>query len=202
MKFRYVIAALALLVSSPVLAAIDTVTQAPFIVDSETELTSVPCVAYTWVYAKDTNKNYVNLSSCPTVGTTPIWLQLTPTVVTAKSFSNSSRSLNTAFQISVTRDSAVSYGVDVSATLSLVTGQTGTVALQYADDSGFTTNVVTVNSAVNGNTGTLAIGLGLTQLTTVTVSGIIPAGKYVRLATANTTGTPTFTFRSAQEVQL
>lgn len=119
-----------------------------------------------------------------------------------RTFANPSRTLNSAFQISTTQDTQVSYAVDIAATLSLTTGQTGTVVLEYADDSGFTTNVVTLQSAVNGNTGTLAIGLGLTQTATVTLTGIVPAGKYVRLRTVNTTGTPTFTFRTAQEVLL
>lgn len=118
----------------------------------------------------------------------------------AKVFANPTRSLNTAFQPSSTRDAHVSYAVDISVSLSLSGGATGTVTLEYADDSGFTTNVVSVNSSTNGTSGTLTLGLGLTQLGTVTVDGIIPAGKYVKLVTANTTGTPTFTFRSAQEV--
>lgn len=116
------------------------------------------------------------------------------------SFANPTRSLNSAFQISSSRTAQVSYAVNVSCALSLTTGQSGTVFLEYADDSGFTTNVVTVNSFVNGNTGTLAIGLALTQVATGVLAGMIPAGKYVRLRTANTTGTPTFTFVSAQEV--
>lgn len=123
-------------------------------------------------------------------------------VVPARTFTTPARSLNSAFQISVLQDVQVSYAVDIAATLSLTTGQTGTVVLEYADNSGMSTNVVTLQSAVNGNTGTLAIGLGLTQTATVTLTGIVPAGKYVRLRTVNTTGTPTFTFRTAQEVLL
>lgn len=118
----------------------------------------------------------------------------------ALSFATSTRSLNTAFQISAGSAVFVSYSVDVASTLTLITGQTGTVILEYADDSGFTTNVVTAQSAVNGNTGTLAIGLNLTQTGTASVSAMIPAGKYVRLRTVNTTGTPTFTYRAGQEV--
>lgn len=115
-------------------------------------------------------------------------------------FATSSRSLNTAFQVSTTRDAQVSYGVDVATILSLSGGAQGTVSLQYADNSSFTTNVVTVGSSTSGNTGTLTIGLALTQTQTSMLYGIIPAGKWVRLATANTTGTPTFTYRSGQEV--
>lgn len=122
-----------------------------------------------------------------------------PAIVT-RSFANPTRSLNSAFQISTTQDALVSYTIDISCTMSLTSGQTGTVTLQYADDSGFTTNVKTVQSSTNGNTGTLTIGLALTQISTVSLTGMIPTGKYVKLVTANTTGTPTFTYRNAQEV--
>lgn len=118
----------------------------------------------------------------------------------AMSFGSTTRSLNSAFQVSSTRAAFVSYTVDVATTLSLTGGATGTVTLQYANDSGFTSGVTTVQSAVNGNTGTLTIGLALTQTGTASISGVIPAGKYVKLVTANTAGTPTFTFRAAQEV--
>lgn len=120
----------------------------------------------------------------------------------ALSFATSSRSLNSAFQVSASRASFVSYTVDVATTLSLTGGQTGTVTLQYADDSGFTTNVKTIQSSVNGNTGTLTLGLAITQTGTAALTGLIPAGKYVRLSTANTVGTPTFTYRAGQEVLL
>lgn len=120
----------------------------------------------------------------------------------ALSFANPTRSLNSAFQVSTTRAAAVSYTVDVATTLSLTGGATGTITLQYADDSGFTTNVKTVQSSVNGNTGALTIGLTLTQTSTAALTGIIPAGKYVKIVTANTAGTPTFTYRAAQEVLL
>lgn len=120
--------------------------------------------------------------------------------VVLRTYTNPTRSLNSAFQVSATQDAQVSYTVDIAATLSLTTGQTGTVVLEYADDSGFTTNVVGVQSSVNANTGTLALGLGLTQTATASVSGMVPAGKYVRIRTVNTTGTPIFTYRSSQEV--
>lgn len=117
-----------------------------------------------------------------------------------RSFANPTRTLNSAFQISTTQDAIVNYTVDIAATISLTSGQAGTVTLQYADDSGFTTNVKTVQSSVNGNTGSLTLGLNLTQTATAALGGVIPTGKYVKIITANTTGTPTFTMRSAQEV--
>lgn len=118
----------------------------------------------------------------------------------AFSYGTSTRSLNTAFQVSTTTATFVSYTVDVATTLSLTGGETGTVTLQYADDSGFTTNVKTVQSSANGNTGTLTIGLALTQTSTAALTGVVPASKWVRIATANTAGAPTFTYRAAQEV--
>lgn len=118
------------------------------------------------------------------------------------SFSSPSRSLNTAFQPSTTRNAIVNYSVDIATSVSLSGGAVGTVFLEYADDSGFTTNVVEVCRFVNGNTGTLVIGLTLNQTGTANVGGMIPLNKYVRVRTANTTGTPTFTYRSGQEVLL
>lgn len=115
-------------------------------------------------------------------------------------WANPIRTLNSAFQISATCDTIVSYAVDIAATISLVTGQAGQVILEYADDAGMSTNLITVNSATSANTGALTIGLALTQTTTGTVAGVIPAGKYARLRTANTIGTPGFSFRSAQEI--
>lgn len=116
------------------------------------------------------------------------------------SFANPSRTLGTAFQISTTRNARVSYAVQIAATLSLTSGQSGSVVLEYADDSGITTNVVTVQSSTNANTGALAIGLNLVQTITATLTGEIPAGKYVRIRSVSNTGTPSFTMSTAQEV--
>lgn len=110
-----------------------------------------------------------------------------------------SRTLNACYLVSSTRGSFVSYSVDVAATLSLLTGQFGTVIVEYSDDSGCSTNTLVVGSSANGNTGTLTIGLNLTQTSTATISGFVPANKYLKIRTVNTTGTPTFTYRAGQE---
>lgn len=137
-------------------------------------------------------------------GSPSLW---TPTEVTAvkaatqsRSFGSASRTLNSAFQISSTRDSLVSYSVDINTQATLLGGQTGTVFLEYANDSGFTSGVTEVARFVNGNSVSLAIAITLNQNVTGTLTGAVPAGKYVRIRTANTTGTPTFTYRSGQEV--
>lgn len=111
-----------------------------------------------------------------------------------------SRTLNSGFQISTTRDSLVSYSVDIATVLSLTTGQSGTVFLEMATDSLFTVNLQEVARFVNGNTGTLTIGLNLSQNVTGNIGGFIPSSYFCRLRTANNTGTPTFTYRSGQEV--
>lgn len=120
----------------------------------------------------------------------------------AMSFANPARTLNSAFQISSTRAAFVNYSVDIATSVSLIGGQVGTVYLEYANDSGFTSGVTEVGRFVNGQTGTLVVGLTLNQTNTAQLSGIVPAGKYVRLRTQNNTGTPTFTYRSSQEVLL
>lgn len=118
------------------------------------------------------------------------------TIVT-RVFAVATRTLNTAYQLSTTQDTHVAYEVDIAITSLLATTQ-GTIFLDYADNSTFTTNLVTISS------GTSAIGgvLSITNTGTVTLSGIIPAGKYMRIRTANTAGTPTITYRTGQEVQI
>lgn len=147
-------------------------------------------------YTEATAKGYT-ITDADFIANWPITGILDPALT---SYTNPSRTLNSAFQISTTRNSQVSYAVSIAATLSLTSGQSGAVVLEYADDSGFTTNVKTVQSSMNQNTGSLTLGLNLTQTIMACLSGNVPAGKYVRLRTINTTGSPTFTFVSSQEV--
>ncbi len=84
--------------------------------------------------------------------------------------------------------------------MSLTSGQSGTAILEYADDSGFTTNVKTVSRVTNSNSGTLTVGLALTQVGGSPLSGMIPAGKYARIRTVNNTGTPSYTLTNSYEV--
>lgn len=114
--------------------------------------------------------------------------------------SAATRALNTAFQISTTRDSNVYYSIDVTCTLSLSGGQTGTLILEIATNSAFTTGVQELGRFVNGNTGTLTVGLNITQDVTGQINGYVPANYWTRLRTVNTSGTPTFTYKSGQEV--
>lgn len=97
----------------------------------------------------------------------------------AKVFNYVTREFDTAFQISGSQDTHVSYAIDIATS--------GTVFLEIADDTNFTTNPQEVTRFSNGNTGNI----------TGNLSGFIPAGKWVRLRTENNTETPTFT--SGQE---
>jgi len=115
-----------------------------------------------------------------------------------RAYSPSTRALNTAFQVSATRDARVSYPVDITVNSLLITGQQGTVSLQYADNSAMSTNLVTVASGTNSTGGVLSV----TNIGTVLLVGDIPAGKWVRILTANNVGTPGFTPRQGQEVLL
>lgn len=135
---------------------------------------------------------------------------LTMISATAMAFQNASnrsqtaptRTLNTIFQASATRDVLAIYSVDVSTSLSLTGGSQGSVVLEIASDAAFTLNVQTVGMFTNANTGTLTIGLALNQTVTANLAGYIPMAYYVRLRTVTTTGTPTFAYKSGQEVLL
>lgn len=110
--------------------------------------------------------------------------------------SSPSRSLNTVFTPSTTSDTLVNYSVSIATSLSLTTGQQGTVVLQISPPS---TAWQTIASFTNGQTGTLTIGLALTQTISGTLSGTVPAGYKVQMVTTNNTGTPTFAVTATQE---
>lgn len=124
------------------------------------------------------------------------------TAGTSRSQASASRSLNGCFQVSASRDALVNYSVDVSTSATLLGGQTGTVFLETFTDSSCTAGTQEVARFVNGNSVSLAIAVTVTQNLTGTLTGYVPAGRYVRLRTENTTGTPSFAYRSGQEVQL
>lgn len=115
-------------------------------------------------------------------------------------FATPSLAVNTARQASTTRAANVSVSVDITTTVSLSGGTTGKVSFQYADNNIFTTNLVTIGEFTSSNTGTLVLGLALSQIGTACLSGIVPAGKYYRMLTTNVTGTATYGTPIVQEV--
>ncbi|CAI3798709.1 hypothetical protein GLGCALEP_02155 [Pseudomonas sp. MM221] len=144
--------------------------------------------------------------SMPNTGTAGSYANVTTdaqgrvTAGTNRSQSAATRALNTAFQISTTRDAWVSYSVQITVTASISGGQNGDVILEIASDSGFTANVQTLAISGLGQTYTLAIALQGVQPQTGVITGYVPAGYYTRLRTVNNTGTPVFSYRAGQEV--
>lgn len=114
--------------------------------------------------------------------------------------SNPIRALSTAYQ--VMGNTLVIGSIEQDASLSLSGGTKSTITLQYADDSGFTTNVKTASVGVNGNTGTLTLGLNTVGAGGGNVVGFIPASKYYKFVPANSTGTSTNTVLNVQEVTI
>lgn len=108
------------------------------------------------------------------------------------------RSFNTGFQVSTTKDGMVFYSVKIDAGLSLTGGTVGSIILEKSPDNSTWT---TIPSVGNGSTGTLTIGLNTTNSQTAVLSGFVPRGFYVRLRTSTTTGTPTYTFVNGQELR-
>lgn len=146
-----------------------------------------------------------NNSSNFTLGNVNETLTMTSSSVMAfrgRSQSAASRTLNSAFQPSATRDCQVTYSTDISCTSTLLGGQSGTVILEIATNAGFTTGVQTIAQFTNSNSVSLAIAITVVQINTACLSGYVPAGYYVRLRTVNNTGTPTFTYTAGQEVLL
>lgn len=119
-------------------------------------------------------------------------------------FSQSSpaRALNTAFQISTTRDCFAFYSVDISCSLSLSGGQSGSVFFEIAQNSAFTVGLQVLSNPTFSNTGTLTIGLNLTQINTGQLSGLVPKNYWFRIRTVSVVGAPTFTFKASQEILL
>lgn len=107
------------------------------------------------------------------------------------------------FQLSTTRNTSVYYSVNISTTATIGGASDGYVVLEIA-----TTNSTTasdwkeVSRSRNGQTITLAIALQSVQNVGSELMNIVPAGSYARLRSVNTSGTPTFSFTSGQEVQL
>ncbi len=106
-------------------------------------------------------------------------------------------SATTATQLSSTTEADVFYAFDGTVTISLLAGQSVTATLKYADNSGMSTNVVTVDSATTSNSGVL----NLTQTNTLRIGGKIPAGKYrqVTFAVAGSGAAAPTTIKAGQE---
>lgn len=120
----------------------------------------------------------------------------------ARSFGYSTKTLDTCFQVSSTRDAFVSYAVDIATVSTLLSGQIGTVYFELFTNSSCNTGTQEVTRFVNGNTQTVGLSVTMNQNVTGILTGMIPAGLYAKLRTQQNTGSPTFTSRPGQEVLL
>lgn len=116
----------------------------------------------------------------------------------SRTFNYPSRTLNSCFQISSTNDADFHYKVDVTTGLSLTSGAQGTVTATSYTNSGCTTGAQTVADGTSSQTGTLVVGLAINQIADISLDGTLPGGKWLKITTANTTGTPTFAIRAVQ----
>ncbi len=144
--------------------------------------------------------------SLPNTGTAGSYANVTTdaqgrvTAGTGRSQSAATRALNTAFQISATRDADARYSVQCTVTASITGGQNCDVFLEIASDQAFTTNVQQVGVVGQGQVYTLAIALQGVQPQTQQVIGYIPAGYWARIRTVQNLGSPAFTYRLGQEI--
>lgn len=123
-----------------------------------------------------------------------------PTFPNLPSQTATTRSFNSAFQISSTRPVFAFYSVQCTITASIAGGQNCDVIFEIASDSGFTTNVQTVSICGDGQTYTLAVALQGVQPTTKMCGGFVPIAYYARLRTVQNTGAPSFSYRAGQEI--
>lgn len=92
--------------------------------------------------------------------------------------------LTTSYQCAVSsRWNIINYSVQINSSLSLTGGQTGTVVLQTSPDNATWT---TISTAVNGNTGSLTLGLNTLNSQTVQMLAVAPPGYYYRLLPTGT----------------
>lgn len=118
----------------------------------------------------------------------------------AASQSSPARALNTIYQAPANSRVLAFYTVNISCVLSLSGGQAGTCVLEACATNTFLSGVITPSSPTFSNTGTLVIGVTLTQINSAQLAGLIPAGFFYRIRTINVNGTPTFTYITGQEV--
>lgn len=103
------------------------------------------------------------------------------------------RTLNSSFQVSTTKDAVVRYTAKIVCALSLSGGQSGAISLRISPDGSTWT---TIGQIVNENSGSLVIGVAINNTNGSQVTADVPLGWYVKLETS---GTGTFTYLFGQE---
>lgn len=139
----------------------------------------------------------VNLTSGNRISITGTYPNFTINYI-EPSISIVSRSVNTNFTISSTKQANVFYSITSSATNPLLAGaSSGNAYLEYSTNSG--TTWITVSQTGNSNGVGVAVAVALTNGQTSVLSGVIPANALTRIRTV-VTGTATTTYVTGQEV--
>lgn len=115
----------------------------------------------------------------------------------ARTWSTPSRALNSCFQISATNDADFHYKVDVASGTILQATATGTVTATSYTNSGCTTGARIESDGAPSQSAALGI-LSIGQTAPVGIDGTLQAGRWLKITTAQTVGTPTFAIRANQ----
>lgn len=106
----------------------------------------------------------------------------------------SSHAFGTSYQGTFpAKSTIVNFSIGINSSLTLSGGQTGTVVLQTSPDN---TTWSTVCTVVNGNTGSLTLGLNTLNSQTVQMIAAVPVGYYYKLVTS---GASTFSVVNGRE---
>lgn len=173
--------------------------------DAKAALSSLATVATSGAYTDLTGK-----PSLATVATSGSYNDLTnkPTLPLAMSFATATHSLVTStgasgFQISSTRNTMVTYAVNIATVASLGAPSAGYIALEIAPTNSATATdwyEVGARCRVDNTVGLLAVQSS--QGGGCSFSTIVPAGYYAKLRTVTVSGSPTFTYISGSENQM
>lgn len=138
-----------------------------------------------------TTGDYNDLINKPATGT-PVQSKPTP-------------ALATAYQPSTTRGALLNASVVITTSITLTGGAEAYAIAEIASNSGMTTSLQEVGRITNGQSGSLVIGVAITQKSAGVLSFYVPAGYYFRITQVNVTttgGTPTVTVGAVQQTLL
>lgn len=165
-----------------------------FISNNIVSLAGISLVSGTWAFIQSAVSTYATGQ-----GNTLVSLVSEVSMNAAvRTVNTPTRVLNTAYTPSSTLPTMVIMSVEIDASLSLTGGTKGTVTL-LASNNSFSTSTAE-SETVNGNTGTLTIGLNTVGAGGGTVIGFVPAGWAYKAVTASSTGTATFSVLSTTEI--
>lgn len=135
----------------------------------------------------------VKLNSLST--STPAFSTPTRTIVTSTGSAGT--------QLSTTRNTDAHYNITIATTASIGGSAAGTVVLEIAPTNSATpSDWVEIARCTNSQAISLALALQSVQTVGCELNGMIPSGYYEKIRSINTSGTPTFTYNSGQEIQM